>query len=82
MNISLTPKLKAFVAAKVKSGDYNNASEVMREALRLLQESEKLRRRRIKLLNEALDKGLDALEAGEAFGIADDDELKRFFAKL
>ena len=40
MNISLTPKLEGFVKAKVKTGDYNNASEVIREALRVLQERE------------------------------------------
>lgn len=34
MNISLTPELETAVKAKVKSGLYNNASEVIREALR------------------------------------------------
>lgn len=40
MNVSLTPKLEAFVRRKVASGLYNNASEVVREALRLLVERE------------------------------------------
>jgi len=30
MNVSLTPELEQFVAAKVASGRYNSASEVMR----------------------------------------------------
>jgi len=34
MNVSLTPELERYVKAKVKSGYYNNASEVVREALR------------------------------------------------
>lgn len=34
MNISLTPELEKLVQAKVESGLYNNASEVIREALR------------------------------------------------
>lgn len=34
MNISLTPELEKLVQAKVQSGLYNNASEVIREALR------------------------------------------------
>jgi antitoxin ParD1/3/4 len=34
MNISLTPALEKAVKAKVESGHYNNASEVVREALR------------------------------------------------
>jgi antitoxin ParD1/3/4 len=36
MNVSLTPKLEKYVRAKVKSGAYNNASEVIREALRAM----------------------------------------------
>jgi putative addiction module CopG family antidote len=36
MNVSLTPQLEKFVNTKVKSGRYNSASEVVREALRCL----------------------------------------------
>ncbi|MCA8258275.1 type II toxin-antitoxin system ParD family antitoxin [Burkholderia sp. AU31624] len=36
MNVNLTPNLEAMVKAKVASGLYNNASEVVREALRLM----------------------------------------------
>ena len=38
MNVSLTPRLEEFIRKKVSSGLYNNASEVVREALRLLVE--------------------------------------------
>jgi antitoxin ParD1/3/4 len=37
MNVSLTPHLEAMVREKVASGRYNNASEVVREALRLME---------------------------------------------
>jgi putative addiction module CopG family antidote len=40
MNISLTPKLETYIKEKVASGLYNNASEVIREALRVLLERE------------------------------------------
>ncbi len=40
MNISLTPELEKAVKAKVNSGQYNNASEVIRESLRLSLRSE------------------------------------------
>ena len=40
MNVSLTPELDNFVAGKVESGRYTSASEVVREALRLLEEHE------------------------------------------
>jgi antitoxin ParD1/3/4 len=42
MNVSLTPQLEAMIRQRVESGRYNNASEVVREALRLLEEHEKL----------------------------------------
>ena len=38
MNVSLTPRLEAIVRQKVESGLYNNASEVVREAIRLMDE--------------------------------------------
>jgi len=43
MNVSLTPELERFVQEKVHSGRYASASEVVREALRLLEEHEKVR---------------------------------------
>jgi len=57
MNVSLTPKLEEFVRRKVASGLYNNASEVVREALRMLvereaEDSEKPRRRKAPSLPE------------------------------
>lgn len=36
MNVSLTPQLEQLIQRKVESGSYNNASDVVREALRLL----------------------------------------------
>lgn len=41
LNVSLTPKLKSYVASRVKSGQYESASEVIRESLRALQERER-----------------------------------------
>ena len=46
MNVSLTPKLTDYVKSKVQSGNYNSASEVMREALRLMQERDEIQRLR------------------------------------
>lgn len=43
MNVSLTPELEKFVDRKVESGLYNNASEVVREGLRLLKEHDEIR---------------------------------------
>ena len=62
MNVSLTPELDALVKNKVASGLYNNASEVIREALRLLYEHDQLRVLKMELLKKELAVGLDALD--------------------
>ncbi len=41
LNVSLTPELTALIAAKIKTGHYRSASEVVRAALRLLDEQDR-----------------------------------------
>ena len=65
MNVSLTPELEQFVANKVKSGRYTSASEVVREALRLLEEREQLRHLQKHELQKKITDGLDQLARGE-----------------
>ncbi len=60
MNISLTPHLEDLVKGKVESGFYNSASEVMREALRLLAERDQLRDLRLEELRREIQKGIDS----------------------
>jgi antitoxin ParD1/3/4 len=60
MNISLTPHLEDLVKGKVESGFYNSASEVMREALRLLEERDQLREMRLEELRREIRKGIDS----------------------
>jgi antitoxin ParD1/3/4 len=60
MNVSLTPELEELVRAKVESGRYLSASEVMREALRLLEERDKLQELRREELRREIRKGLDS----------------------
>jgi antitoxin ParD1/3/4 len=60
MNVSMTPELEALVRRKVESGRYLSASEVMREALRLLEERDKLEELRREELRNAIRKGLDS----------------------
>jgi antitoxin ParD1/3/4 len=64
MNISLTPALEKMVQDKVASGLYNSASEVIREALRLLSDRDEIQKRRIEELNREIQLGLDDVEAG------------------
>lgn len=65
MNVSLTPELEAFVADKVQSGRYTSASEVVREALRLLEEHERVRAAQLAELQAELDRRVAALDRGE-----------------
>jgi antitoxin ParD1/3/4 len=65
MNVSLTPELEKLVQAKVQSGRYNSASEVVREALRLLEQHDNLRAAGLKEIQARMDKSLAALAAGE-----------------
>jgi antitoxin ParD1/3/4 len=66
MNVSLTPELDQFVAAKVSSGRYTSASEVVREALRLLEERDHARTAQLDAFNRELQARLDSLDRGEA----------------
>ncbi|MEK7885082.1 type II toxin-antitoxin system ParD family antitoxin [Methyloversatilis sp. NSM2] len=50
MNVNLTPQLEEMVRAKVSSGMYTSASEVVREALRLMQEQDRLRQVKLEQL--------------------------------
>ncbi|MDR3566479.1 MAG: type II toxin-antitoxin system ParD family antitoxin [Syntrophobacteraceae bacterium] len=62
MNVSLTPQLEEMVKRKVESGLYGSASEVMREALRLLEEQDRLQAVRIEELRAEIKKGLESGE--------------------
>jgi antitoxin ParD1/3/4 len=66
MNVSLTPELEQFVQAKVESGRYNSASEVVREALRLLENHEQLRAAQLADFNQELTRRLQALDRGQS----------------
>jgi len=57
MNVSLTPQLEALVREQVASGRYNNASEVVRDALRQLEVREAKLVRLRTLLQEGDDSG-------------------------
>ena len=65
MNVSLTPELEKFVAVKVDSGRYTSASEVVREALRLLEEHDRSRAAQIAAFNKELGHRLASLDRGE-----------------
>jgi antitoxin ParD1/3/4 len=65
MNIHLTQELEHLVQTKVRSGRYNSASEVVREALRLMEEKDKLRALQLRELRRRVDRGLAEVDRGE-----------------
>jgi antitoxin ParD1/3/4 len=65
MNVSLTPELEQLINQKVSTGMYHSASEVIREALRLLKEHDDLRKIRHKELRHEIAIGMDQIKKGE-----------------
>jgi antitoxin ParD1/3/4 len=64
VTISLTPELNDYVKTKVQSGRYGSTSEVMREALRLLEQQDELRERENAYFRQLIDDGLASGNAG------------------
>jgi antitoxin ParD1/3/4 len=67
-NINLTQQMDSYVDAKIQSGEYGNASEVLRAGLRALEQAEQEDLARLEALRSALS-------AGEASGMAEGDVL-------
>src|SRR5262249_21751914 len=65
VNISLTPELGAFLQSRVKSGRYQTTSEVVREALRLLEHREREREAGLRDLKAKLARGATQAARGE-----------------
>jgi antitoxin ParD1/3/4 len=69
-NVNLTDELDRFVLTRVKSGQYDNASEVVRAALRNLERDEQMHEAKLAALRQAVDEG-------DASGIVDGDAFTR-----
>ena len=74
-NINLTPEMDRFVTAKIKSGQYANASEVLRAGLRSLEQDEKEDQARLEALRSAIQAGIDS-------GVAEGDVIGRVRARI
>ena len=72
-NVNLTPQLEELVRSKVASGLYASASEVVREALRLMDEQDRLRKAKLEQLRSDVRQGL----ASGPTGIWDAEAVKR-----
>ena len=60
MNVSLTEELVSYVKTPVASGRYTSSSEVVREALRLMERQEQTEAERLRLLQQAWRDGVES----------------------
>jgi antitoxin ParD1/3/4 len=74
-NVNLTKELDQFIASRVESGLYANASEVMRSALRLLEKEEREYEEKMAVLRAAIDEG-------DASGDAEEGVFERLYAYI
>jgi len=78
LNVNLTPQLEKLVRQKVESGRYNSASEVVREALRLMEMQNELHALQLERLRRDIRQGLES-GAPRPWSVA---EVKRQGRKL
>ena len=68
-SVNLTPELDRYVATKIKSGRYEDASEVVRAGLRTLEREEREYAAKVAALRSAIDEGdASGVAAGNVFG--------------
>lgn len=83
MHVSLTPELESRIKAKVESGLYNNASEVIREALRFMETHEDwVHEIKMASLREQLKVGTEQLDRGEGIAIESKSALDSLFDEI
>jgi putative addiction module CopG family antidote len=65
MNVSLKPNVEAFVADRIKAGQYNDVSDVVNDAIEMLMEQEHASAEYDTYLRTELQRGVDQLDRGE-----------------
>lgn len=80
-NINLTAEQDAFVQEVVEAGEYQNASEAIRDALRVLQQRRREDSLKLKALRAQIRVGVDALDRGD-FAEVEDADLEEYLERL
>jgi antitoxin ParD1/3/4 len=78
-NVNLTDHLDKFVEKRVKTGQFSNASEVVREGLRLLEQRQLEDEAKLRWLRGAAKEGFDAIGNGDYVSIQSDADLDALF---
>ena len=81
-NINLTEHLDRFVETGVTTGRYGNASEVVREGLRLLEQREQEEQAKLEWLRKAAQEGFDQIDRGEGVILSSMEELDKHIDQL
>src|SRR5438093_11119216 len=81
-NINLTEHLDHFVERQVASGRYSNASEIVREALRLLEEQEQERKAKLGVLRQAAKQGFAEIDQGEGIVLKGKKAIHQFITDI
>jgi len=81
-NINLTDHFDRFIESELDSGRYGNASEVVREGLRLMEQRRQEERARLKWLRGAVREGLDQIDRGEGIEFGSVDEIDQHIEQL
>ena len=81
-NVVLTKRQEKLIDTLVGSGRYQNASEVLREGLRLVEQREAENAAKLKALREAIRAGLDELDRGEFEEFDSMEELEAYLNDL
>ena len=81
-NVNLTDHFDRFIEKRVQSGRFSNASEVVREGLRLLEQREKEDKSKVDLLRAAVKKGFDEIDNGQGIEFDSIDALETYVRQL
>jgi len=81
-NVNLTDHFDRFVEAGIRSGRFSNASEVVREGLRLLEQRELEDKARLMWLQAAAKEGFDAADQGDYAAVNSEEELDALLARI
>lgn len=81
-NVNLTHHFDRFIDARITSGRFSNASEVVREGLRLLEQRDAEDKAKLKWLRGAVRQGLDEIDGGDGIEFGSIEELGNFVDQL
>ena len=81
-NVNLTDHFDQFIETSVASGRFSNASELVREGLRLLEQREQENQAKLEWLRSAVQLGIDDIESGDYTEIRSGRDLDAFMREI